>query len=100
MKQMFQKAKEASRTLMLLTDEQRSNVLLRLADRAEAESAKLLAANAIDLQKLTPSDPLYDRLLLTPERIRGIAADLRNVASLPSPLGIISKERKIGRAHV
>ena len=80
---------------MLLTDEQRSNVLLRLADRAEAETAKLLAANAIDLQKLTPSDPLYDRLQLTPERIRGIAADLRNVARLPSPLGIISKERTL-----
>lgn len=95
MTSMFQRAKEASRTLMLLTDEQRSNVLLRLADRAESETAKLLAANALDLQKLTPSDPLYDRLLLTPERIRGIAADLRNVAKLPSPLGIISKERTL-----
>lgn len=95
MRLLFQKAKQASRTLMLLTDEQRSNVLLRLADRAEAETAKLLAANAIDLQKLTPSDPLYDRLQLTPERIRGIAADLRNVARLPSPLGIISKERTL-----
>ena len=95
MRLLFQKAKQASRTLMLLTDEQRSNVLLRLADRAEAETAKLLAANAVDLQKLTPSDPLYDRLQLTPERIRGIAADLRNVASLPSPLGIISKERTL-----
>lgn len=95
MRLLFQKAKQASRTLMLLTDEQRSNVLLRLADRAEAETAKLLAANALDLQKLTPSDPLYDRLQLTPERIRGIAADLRNVARLPSPLGIISKERTL-----
>ena len=95
MRRLFQKAKRASRTLMLLTDEQRSNVLLRLADRAEAETAKLLAANAVDLQKLEPSDPLYDRLQLTPERIRGIAADLRNVASLPSPLGIISKERTL-----
>ena len=95
MRRLFQKAKRASRTLMLLTDEQRSNVLRRLADRAEAETAKLLAANADDLQKLEPSDPLYDRLQLTPERIRGIAADLRNVASLPSPLGIISKERTL-----
>ena len=95
MTSMFQRAKEASRTLMLLTDEQRNDVLLQVADRAEAESAKLLAANAIDLQKLEPSNPLYDRLLLTPERIRGIAADLRNVAKLPSPLGIISKERTL-----
>jgi len=33
------------------------------------------------------SNPMYDRLLLTKERIEGIAADIRNVASLPSPLG-------------
>ncbi|MBQ6192413.1 MAG: glutamate-5-semialdehyde dehydrogenase [Bacteroidaceae bacterium] len=95
MKQMFQNAKEASRALMLLTDEQRNDVLLRVAERAEASVEKLLAANALDLQKLEPSDPLYDRLLLTPERIQGIAADLRNVAKLPSPLGIISKERTL-----
>lgn len=95
MKQLFHKAKEASRTLMLLTDEQRNEVLLKIADRAEAEADKLLAANALDLQKLEPSDPLYDRLLLTKERIQGIAADLRNVAKLPSPLGIISKERTL-----
>lgn len=95
MKQLFHKAKEASRTLMLLTDEQRNDVLRKIADRAEKEAAKLLAANALDLQKLEPSDPLYDRLLLTKERIQGIAADLRNVAKLPSPLGIISKERTL-----
>ncbi|MBR3857395.1 MAG: glutamate-5-semialdehyde dehydrogenase [Bacteroidaceae bacterium] len=95
MKQLFHKAKEASRTLMLLTDEQRNEVLLKIADRAEAKVDKLLAANALDLQKLEPSDPLYDRLLLTKERIQGIAADLRNVAKLPSPLGIISKERTL-----
>jgi len=80
---------------MLLTDEQRNEVLRRIADRAEATTEQLVAANAIDLQKLDKSDPLYDRLLLTPERIAGIAADLRNVASLPSPLGIISKERTL-----
>lgn len=95
MKQLFHKAKEASRMLMLLTDEQRNDVLLKIADRAETETAKLLAANALDLQKLEPNDPLYDRLLLTKERIQGIAADLRNVAKLPSPLGIISKERTL-----
>ena len=95
MKQMFHKTKEASRTLMLLTDEQRNDVLCRIADSAESSVDQLLAANAIDLQKLEPSDPLYDRLLLTPQRIAGIAADLRNVAKLPSPLGIISKERTL-----
>ncbi len=80
---------------MLLSDEERNDILLRVADRAEAEAARLLAANALDLQKLERDNPLYDRLLLTPERIRSIAADIRNVASLPSPLGMISKERTL-----
>ncbi len=101
MKQLFQKVKEASRELMLLTDEKRNEVLRRIADRAEAATNQLVAANAVDLQKLelplkgAGGAPLYDRLLLTPERIASIAADLRNVASLPSPLGIISKERTL-----
>ena len=101
----FQQAKEASRALMLLSDDERNDILRRIADRAEASIDRLLAANALDLQTLsnsTPlregeggSSPLYDRLLLTPERIRSIAADIRNVASLPSPLGIITKERTL-----
>ena len=91
----FWQAKETSRALMLLSDEERSDILRRIADRIEERTDDLLAANAIDLQKLEPSDPLYDRLLLTPERIRGIAADMRNVASLPSPLGIVTKERTL-----
>ena len=52
MNEVFQKAKEASRKLMLLSDEERNDILLRVADRAEAEAARLLAANALDLQKL------------------------------------------------
>lgn len=95
MKQLFHKAKEVCREQILLTDEQRNDVLRRIADRAEAATEQLVAANAIDLQKLEPSNPLYDRLLLTPERIAIIAADLRNVAKLPSPLGIVSKERTL-----
>ena len=101
MKQLFHKVKEASRELMLLTDEKRNEVLRLIADRAEAATNQLVAANAVDLQKLelplkgAGGSPLYDRLLLTPERIASIAADLRNVASLPSPLGIISKERTL-----
>ena len=91
----FRQAKEASRALMLLSDEERSDILRRIANRIEERTDDLLAANAIDLQKLEPSSPLYDRLLLTPERIRGIAADMRNVASLPSPLGIVTKERTL-----
>ena len=42
---------------------------------------------------MDPSDPKYDRLKLTKERIVAIASDIRNVAALPSPLGrILSQE--------
>ena len=81
--------------MALLDDAQRNDILFRIADRIESSQEQLLAANALDLQTLEPSDPLYDRLLLTPERLRGIASDMRHVAALPSPLGIITKERTL-----
>lgn len=95
MNNLFHRVKEVSKELLLLTDEQRSNILLRIAERTESSMEQLLLANSIDLQKLGKSNPLYDRLLLTPERITSIVADLRKVASLPSPLGLVSKERTL-----
>ena len=97
----FRQIKEASRALALLDDAQRNDILYRIADRIESSQEQLLAANAIDLQTLelplkgAGGSPLYDRLLLTPERLRGIASDMRHVAALPSPLGIITKERTL-----
>jgi len=52
----------------------------------------ILSANAADLSRMSPDDPKYDRLRLTPERIDGIASDMRKVASLPSPVGSILSE--------
>lgn len=95
MNNLFHRVKEVSKELLLLTDEQRNNILLRIADRAESLMEQLLVANSIDLQKLEKTNPLYDRLLLTAERITSIVADLRKVASLPSPLGLVSKERTL-----
>ena len=97
----FRQIKEASRALALLDDAQRNDILFRIADRIESSQEQLLAANALDLQTLelplkgAGGSPLYDRLLLTPERLRGIASDMRHVAALPSPLGIITKERTL-----
>ena len=78
---------KASRLLNLITEEKINTVLLALADEAVAATGNILAANALDLAALETSHPLYDRLLLTPERIKSIANDIRNVAALPSPLG-------------
>ncbi len=83
----FEAVLNASRTMPLLSEEKINEVLLAVADAAEAQASEILEENKKDLARMDPADPKYDRLLLTKERIAGIASDMRNVASLPSPLG-------------
>ncbi len=83
----LQSAKDATIDLALLDPETINHILLAVADRAIAEADAILAANAKDLSRMDVANPMYDRLKLTRERIEGIAADTRNVANLPSPLG-------------
>lgn len=85
--QIFHRAKIASRSIATLSDRDRSQLLLRLADEIKSNHSVLLAANGKDLERMDPSNPLYDRLQLTPERLDSIASDMRHVASLPSPVG-------------
>lgn len=91
----FRPIKEASRTLALVSDEERNHLLLQLADAIVSRQEELLTANGRDLQQMDCHNPLYDRLLLTSERLQGIADDIRHVASLPSPLGKITCERTL-----
>lgn len=90
----FNLAREASRSLGLLDASKVSEVLRAVAERAEYDTDKILAANAEDLARMDEKDPKYDRLKLTPERIRTIAGEIRQVAALPSPLGRILEEKK------
>ncbi len=83
----FEGAREASRALALLTKEKINALLCDVAAAAEANIPSILEANKLDLAKMERSNPLYDRLLLTEERIMGIAADMRSVAGLYSPIG-------------
>jgi glutamate-5-semialdehyde dehydrogenase len=85
-------ALHASRTLNLVDDSTINAVLNEIAQEAIAQSEHILHENAKDLALMDPSNPLYDRLLLTKERIEGIASDIRNVATLPSPLGKVLME--------
>lgn len=87
---LFQQAKEASRQLVVLTESERNDILLHVADAIETHADELLEANAEDLSAMDSHAPLYDRLLLTADRLDGIAADMRHVAGLPSPLGRVS----------
>ncbi len=87
---LFQQAKEASRQLVVLTESERNDILLHVADAIETHADELLEANAEDLSAMDSHAPLYDRLQLTADRLDGIAADMRHVAGLPSPLGRVS----------
>ena len=91
----FISAKQASHSLQLLTDAQRSTVLQAVADAIVAHTDDLLAANAEDLSRMDKANPMYDRLQLTAGRLQGIAADMRHVATLPSPLGRTLKEKTL-----
>jgi glutamate-5-semialdehyde dehydrogenase len=88
----FEEAAEAARYLAGVDNETISRTLVAVADAVEAASKEILAANAQDLSHMDPDSPLRDRLLLTTDRIAGIASDMRHVASLPSPLGEIIDE--------
>ncbi len=87
----FAKVKSASVTLARISDETKNNVLRSLADAVIAHQNDILSANADDLGRMDISNPLYDRLQLTPKRLQDIADDMRHVSTLPSPLGRILK---------
>lgn len=89
-----EQAVAASRTLNLVSAEKINEVLNSLAEAAITATDTILAANAMDLSAMEKSNPMYDRLLLSPGRIAGIAADMRTVATLPSPLGKVQRVLK------
>lgn len=95
MTDIFRKTKDASLYLAQLSDADKSAVLHAVADAIKHDTDMLLEANAADLSRMEKSNPLYDRLLLTPSRLDNIASDMRHVACLPSPLGHITCERTL-----
>jgi len=83
-------ARTASRTLGLLTTEQKNAALHAIADALESQTDGVIAQNGLDItdgQANGLSDALLDRLLLTPARMQALADDTRHVASLPDPVG-------------
>ena len=95
LKEIFERVKRASKSLALLSDAQRNEILNAVADAIVSQKERILKANAEDLAKMDKSNPLYDRLQLTDSRLEGIASDMRNVATLPSPLGHITKQKTL-----
>lgn len=90
--QILQNAAESVSSLQMVSDQTISQVLFEVASSLRDATDAILAANALDLERMSPDNPKYDRLRLTPERIAGIASDMENVAGLPSPLGKVLSE--------
>jgi glutamate-5-semialdehyde dehydrogenase len=102
----FTNALAASRLMNLLSIDKINDVLNDVAAAAIEKTDYILRENKKDLDQMDPSDPKYDRLKLTRDRIASIANDILNVAALPSPLGKVLSETvrpnglKISRVRV
>ena len=91
------KAKNAASALSSITTEQKNNALAAMAECIEADTAKILEQNALDLNASRGiiSDVMMDRLMLNESRIKGMADGIREVICLPDPVGRILTERTI-----
>jgi glutamate-5-semialdehyde dehydrogenase len=88
-------ARKAARTLSTATGAERKAALETIAKSIEARSAEILAANELDMASARAEDmhpQMQDRLLLTADRIKGIAGGARQVAALPDPLGLTLRQ--------
>ena len=83
----FRLVMEAGKSLNLLEEKEINAILVAIAKETESKMYYILAENQKDLQRMDASNPKYDRLLLNEQRIMDIVKDIRNVASLPSPVG-------------
>lgn len=90
--ELLQQSVAASRQLVMLNDEAINHILQDTANELISRQAEVLVANEKDLSRMDPANPKYDRLKLTPDRLVGIAGDMKNVASLLSPLGKVLSE--------
>jgi glutamate-5-semialdehyde dehydrogenase len=91
-------AKEASRKLAGLSTTVKDRALLTIAEALVARRDEVLAANAQDLERARDAglaDAPLNRLRLTAEKIEAIAADVRNVATLPDPVGEVIDGRTL-----
>jgi glutamate-5-semialdehyde dehydrogenase len=90
LEEMGKAARAAAYKLADLSTAEKNQVLMTIADRLEAESADILAANEQDLAEARQngmSAALLDRLTLNPPRLNAIANDVRQVCQLADPVG-------------
>ncbi len=91
----FESVKNASRDMYKIDAAKSSEILNAIADALISNCDQIIEANAKDLSRMDPENPMYDRLKLDRSRIEGIAADTKNVATLPVPYGETIEERTL-----
>ena len=93
--EIIRRSAEAKKHLAHLGSEEKNNALLAMAKAIEEQAENILKENAADMDAARGkiSDVKLDRLLLTEERIHGMAEGIRDVVHLPDPVGRILAER-------
>nr|WP_194425497.1 glutamate-5-semialdehyde dehydrogenase [Microbacterium aquimaris] len=97
-------AKDASRSIGLLSDVEKADALRAIADAIDAAVTEIVAANAEDLERGRAdglTEGLQDRLRLDASRVGSLASAVRDVADLPDPVGRVLDERTLpGGVHL
>jgi len=91
-------SRQAARTLVAASYQQRQSALLAIADALEINQERIISANQADMEQGKSSglnSQLLDRLMLDASRVKGIANGARKVAALPNPLGNVIRERTL-----
>ncbi|WP_338696411.1 glutamate-5-semialdehyde dehydrogenase [Streptomyces sp. Q6] len=86
------RARAAANDLAPLPRAEKDDALAAIADALEVRTAEIVKANAKDIARAREagtSESIIDRLTLTPERVRAIASDVRDVIALPDPVGTV-----------
>ena len=95
------RARGASAKVALLSTADKNSLLLAIADSLEASQKAILEANTADIENSGMQGAMRDRLLLTPARIKEMAAGVREVAALPDPIGeILAEWTKSNGLHI
>ena len=89
--ELLARARQARGAMALADTQTKDRALLAMAEELEADTAPILAANALDLEGARGriSEVMLDRLALSPDRIAGMAKGIRDVAALPDPVGAV-----------
>jgi glutamate-5-semialdehyde dehydrogenase len=92
---LLEQAKGAASAIRGLADDRKQQLLLRLAEYLTSNTEAIVAANRLDLEKMSDTDPKKDRLLLNATRIAQLSASLRDIAALPDPANQLLLERTL-----